>query len=85
MRHGRGLEAAYIRVQKGADLNKLEKEILLRADNALLDAGLITLTKDGCKVELSKKLSTDGTYDFLKRKRSVATEFGLHPVRLTAA
>lgn len=65
------VEAAHIKVEKGRDDNNLRNGILLRADvHALFDEGLIALTLDGNRVEISSRLS-DITYDFL-RTREVA-------------
>jgi hypothetical protein len=51
----------------GRDINDPNNGILLRADiHALFDAGLITLTADGCGIAMSSKLS-DQSYDFLRR------------------
>jgi HNH endonuclease len=63
------LEAAHVRVKKGADLNDLKNGILLRADiHALLDAGLITLTEDGARIQVRQELVSDPTYQFLDGK-----------------
>jgi hypothetical protein len=60
------LEAAHIRTEEGRDYNGLTNGILLRADiHALFDAGLITLTADGSRVECSVKLA-DETYCYLR-------------------
>jgi len=62
------LEAAHIKVEKGRDDNDLRNGILLRADvHALFDEGLIALTLDGSRIEISSKLS-DTTYDFLRTR-----------------
>ncbi|WP_108515629.1 HNH endonuclease [Bradyrhizobium algeriense] len=61
------LEAAHIKVGKGVDDNSLENGILLRADiHALFDAGLIALTLDGKRLELSMELE-DSAYQFLRK------------------
>lgn len=63
------LEAAHIKVKKGQDDNNSRNGILLRADvHALFDEGLIALTLDGSRIEISSKLS-DTTYDFLRTRR----------------
>jgi hypothetical protein len=60
------LEAAHIRVAEGVDDNDLRNGILLRADvHALFDKGLIALTLDGNRVQISTRL-TDPSYDFLR-------------------
>ncbi|MBR0825970.1 HNH endonuclease [Bradyrhizobium manausense] len=62
------LEAAHIKVEKGQDDNNLRNGLLLRADvHALFDEGLIALTLDGSRVEISSRLS-DTTYDFLRTR-----------------
>ncbi|MBR0855177.1 HNH endonuclease [Bradyrhizobium liaoningense] len=72
------LEAAHIKVEKGRDDNNLRNGILLRADvHALLDEGLIALTLDGNRIEISSRLS-DTTYEFLQT-REVAHPQGVGP------
>jgi HNH endonuclease len=61
------LQAAHIRILKGADDNSPANGILLRADiHALLDRLLITFTEDGKGIELNSEL-TDESYTFLRR------------------
>jgi hypothetical protein len=66
------LEAAHIRIIQGKkrkDDNDLKNGILFRADiHALFDAGLITLTEDGCRIQLSNKFSGDPSYACLRTK-----------------
>jgi HNH endonuclease len=73
------LEAAHIHVNERKDVgdgttfknddNNLENGILLRADiHALFDRGLIALSQDGTKIEVSARL-TDKTYKFLDNGR----------------
>jgi hypothetical protein len=73
------LEAAHIHVNEGKqvgdgttfrnDDNNLENGILLRADiHALFDRGLVALSQDGTKLEVSDHL-TDKTYEFLDNGR----------------
>jgi HNH endonuclease len=62
------LDAAHIKVAKGIDDNDVRNGILLRADiHALFDKGLIALTLDARRVDLSPKLS-DPSYDFLRTR-----------------
>jgi hypothetical protein len=69
------LEAAHIRVKKGRDFNDLNNGILLRADiHALFDGGLITLTRDGSRLEISDQLK-DGTYAFLSMTQIFQPDF----------
>jgi hypothetical protein len=57
------LEAAHVRVKERIDDNSRENGILLRADiHALFNLGLLTLTKDGSKLELGADLKCDPTY-----------------------
>ena len=60
------LEAAHIKVAKGVDDNELSNGILLRADiHALFDAGLIALTLEGDRLDVSPDLQ-DPAYEFLR-------------------
>jgi len=63
---GSALQAAHIRVQDGVDDNNPSNGILLRADiHLLFDAKLITLSEDGSRLELSRRL-IDPAYQFLR-------------------
>ncbi len=63
------LEAAHVRIEEGVDFNGLKNGILLRADiHALFDAGLITLTEDGMRIQVRHELLSDPTYRFLDGK-----------------
>jgi hypothetical protein len=63
------LEAAHIRVKEGRDFNELSNGTLLRADiHALFDSGLVTLTPDGNRLEISEKIR-NSTYSSLHMKR----------------
>ncbi|MBR1299332.1 HNH endonuclease [Bradyrhizobium sp. AUGA SZCCT0042] len=60
------LEAAHIKISEGQDDNDLRNGILLRADiHALFDKGLIALSLDGSRIDISAELS-DPSYDFLR-------------------
>jgi hypothetical protein len=60
------LEAAHIKIAKNIDDNSVQNGILLRADiHALFDAGLIALTLDGKRLELSTELK-DSAYEHLR-------------------
>lgn len=73
------LEAAHIRVQKGADDNSPKNGLLLRSDiHALFDALLITLSADGARVEVSDDL-TDPGYAFLQNAPISQPETGPRP------
>jgi hypothetical protein len=63
---GSALQAAHIRVQNGVDDNSTSNGILLRADiHLLFDAKLVTLSEDGSRLELSRRLN-DPAYEFLR-------------------
>jgi hypothetical protein len=60
------LEAAHIQVKRGADNNDMKNGILLRADiHALFDAGLISLSEDGTRVQVRAAFHDDSSYQFL--------------------
>jgi hypothetical protein len=70
------LEAAHIRIKKGRDFNELSNGILLRADiHTLFDSGLITLTLDGERLEISDKIRKS-SYSSLHMKRIVRPSRG---------
>ncbi len=55
-----------MRIEEGVDFNGLKNGTLLRADiHALFDAGLITLTEDGMRIQVRHELLSDPTYRFL--------------------
>jgi hypothetical protein len=75
------LQAAHIRVQDGVDDNSTSNGILLRADiHLLFDALLITLSEDGSRLELSRRLS-DPTYDLLREAVVYMPDAASRPLR----
>ena len=76
------LEAAHIsikEVKKGFDNNRPENGILLRSDiHALFDKLLITLNKDGTRIEVSQEL-TDPGYEALKTAAVARPDEGPSP------
>jgi len=78
---GSALQAAHIRVQDGVDDNNPSNGILLRADiHLLLDAKLITLSEDGSRLELSRRL-IDPAYQFLREALIFVPDAASHPSR----
>ncbi|MSP45376.1 MAG: HNH endonuclease [Xanthobacteraceae bacterium] len=79
------LEAAHIQVKKNVDLNHLSNGLLLRADiHALFDGGLIAISKDGSRLEISTTIanspyaSLNGTAIFRPKSGVPSKENILH-------